>query len=193
MPERGADGRFLAGSGTHSAKGQGWSIFVRDTDKGWQKLLDAIKVVRAQDPHVKVGVLDDGGKGSQDHGGITVAELAAVQEFGTDDGHIPARPFVGSTFDENRSQYIDELKKLLGQVYSGQMSILQVLGLMGLRMTADIQRKVRAGDGIPPPNAPSTIEKKGSSHTLIDTAIMIGSVTWAIMLNGTPVKKGGAS
>lgn len=169
----------------------GSSIIVTEIDKGWRALLDAVRAYKAQDPHVKVGVLDDGGKGSADHDGLTVAELAALMEFGSEDGHIPARSFVGSTFDANKERYIGDIAVLLGKVYEGQLTVQKTLAIMGLRMVADINRAVRSGDGIPPPNAPSTVAAKGSSRTLIDTARMVGALTYAVILGSSEAEKGG--
>ncbi|MDH7597550.1 MAG: hypothetical protein QHG98_07435 [Methanothrix sp.] len=37
---------------------------------------------------------------------------------------------------------------------------------------------------IPPPNAPSTVRKKGSSKTLVDTGAMVGAVTHRVSVEG---------
>lgn len=169
-------------------------IIVKEVDRGWSALMDAVRAYKAQDPHVKVGFLDDGGPGSKDHdpgGALTVAELAAVMEYGTDDGHIPARSFVGATFEANKPRYIKDLGVLLGGVYEGKLSVQKVFAIMGQRMVSDINRAVRSGDGIPPPNAPSTIAAKGSDRTLIDTARMIAALTYAVVISGGEVDKGG--
>src|SRR4051812_23698465 len=110
--------------------------------------------------HVKVGYLDDGRAGSQKHdpdADMTNAMLAALMEFGSDDGHIPARPFIGGAFELNRQRYVKDLGVLVGGIYERKLSIETALGIMGARIQNDVKRYVTTGAGVPPPNAPSTI------------------------------------
>jgi hypothetical protein len=46
-----------------------------------------------------------------------------------------------------------------------------------------VVQKIYAGDGIPPPNAKSTADAKGSSHTLIDTSTMVNSIDVQLVSN----------
>jgi hypothetical protein len=159
-------------------------ISVKEVDRGWAGIKRAIDLYKKQNAHVKVGVLDDGGKGSEDHGGLSTAELAAVHEFGTEDGHIPARSFVGATFDANRDRYQDDLSKCLVSVLNGKITLEQAFNVMGARMANDIKRAVTSGAGIAPPLAESTIRMRehGGTRPLVDTARMIGAITWQVVL-----------
>lgn len=161
-------------------------VSVKEVDRGWKGLLDALRVYKSDNVHVKVGFLDDGGKGSEDHGGLTTAELAGVHEFGTEDGHIPARSFVGSTFEANRDRYRDDLAKCLVSVLSAKITMEQAFNIMGARMANDIKRAVTSGAGIAPALAESTIASRehGGTRPLVDTARMIGAITWEVVLNG---------
>lgn len=165
---------------------------IRERDRGWQELLRQVQELKSSGAHVKVGVLDDGGRGSADHGGITTAELAAVHEFGTRDGRIPARSWVRSTFETNRSRYVQELGELLKQFLAGRMTIPRALEIMGARIAADIKKRVTTGPEVPPPNAPATLARKrgktrrgskGQVRTLIDTGRMVAAVTWQVVLS----------
>jgi len=71
---------------------------------------------------------------------------------------IPERSYLRSTFEEKRSSYVEALKKMLAKVYEGKLSIAQVLGVLGLKMVADVKGKIRSG--IAPPNAPATLRRK---------------------------------
>lgn len=195
-------------------------VVVKEVDRGWAKLREMARTLKNSKSHVKVGYLDDGGKGSDKrNGGISTAELAAVMEFGTKDGHIPARPHVGPTFERNREKYIDDLKVLVKGIYEQKMTIDRALGLMGAKMSADIKKYVTTGAGVPPPNADSTAlrklekgawktksskvrQKKGDDgpeievtgeanvRTLIDTARMIAALTWAVIIQGNQKESG---
>jgi len=52
----------------------------------------------------------------------------------------------------------------------------QGLEKMAAVLELKIAEQVRSG-ATPPPNAPATIEKKGSSKTLVDTGEMLGQIT----------------
>lgn len=147
---------------------------IRDEDKGWDRITAELRSLSGK--KVRVGVLSSAG----DHpdGDITIAEVAAFNEFGT--RHIPARPFVSTAFDENLSKYERQLardvRKATGQ--GGFMTAETVANRLGLRMQSDIQRKIVSLRE--PPNAPATIRKKGSSNPLIDTGRMRQSISFEV-------------
>lgn len=47
---------------------------------------------------------------------------------------------------------------------------------IGLKLRDRIVEKVYAGNGVPPPNALSTVKKKHASHTLIDSTHMVSVI-----------------
>lgn len=164
-------------------------VKVEDKDLGWIEIAKRAKQIH--DWRVKVGVLADDAKGGLhvEGGKLSVAEIAAVLEFGTQDGRIPARPFVTSTFDKNR----EELKKmgaeLIEKALLGHMSVEHALGLIGAKLAADIKATVVAG--VPPPNAPSTAlakAMKGKTKSLFMTpgrkAKQTVTTNWMGMVSG---------
>jgi hypothetical protein len=183
---------------------------VREVDKGWKALQRMAADIKVGGYALKVGVLDNARRTS----GITQAELAAVQHFGSKDGRIPSRPFIAMTFDKHREAYVQLLIKYLRSWYEQKMSADDVLNRIGLKIATDIKKTVTQGAGVPPPNAPSTIMRKlnkgrrrkvkqnlkagrwvdkktgqflsadkvlSKVRTLIDTARMIGAVTWKVV------------
>lgn len=156
-------------------------VSVADKDTGWKKLFETIKEIA--DARVKVGVFAETGETHGDSR-LNVAEIAAILEFGTIDGHIPARSAFKSTFDEKREELAAMGKKLIGQIIDGKMTTERALNIMGAKLANEIKLKITTGPGIPPPNAPSTIKKKGSSRPWVDTGRLIQSLTWIIMKKG---------
>ena len=120
-----------------------------------------LKQVKAK-PYVKVGVLgkdfDKPKKGDDSKKPASLGEVAVYNEFGTSDGRIPARSFIGFTSDSKREAWADLSGTLKSKVLQGGMAPAKALGIMGLRIQADIQTRIRSD--IPPPNAPSTIARK---------------------------------
>ncbi len=143
-------------------------------------------------PFVKIGVLqesyedpkkEDDGKESTE---TTLGEVATANEFGVDMGgdggparHIPERSFIRSTADAHaKGDWFREGQALKEEVVKGKMSVDTALKQMGLRIKAAIQEKIRSM--VPPPNAPSTIARKKSDKTLIDTGQLLNSIDYEV-------------
>lgn len=126
---------------------------------------------------VFVGIQDDG-TASED--GTTVAEYGTYNEFGTRDGHVPERSFLRSTFDNTVGKIQSTKQKIAGLVIDGKLTAARGAALLGEMHQGDIKRAI--GAGIPPPNAPSTIRRKGSSKTLIDDGILRGAIRYEVKL-----------
>lgn len=140
-------------------------------DKGFKRIRKDLK--KTDGATVDVGILS--GSGNVE-GNFTVAELAAVQEFGTKKAGrnknvvIPERSFLRSTYDTNRLKYKRVLRVLYGDVLLGYKTVEGALALFGERVVGDVKRKITAIKF--PPNAPSTIaRKKGRDNPLIETGL----------------------
>lgn len=144
----------------------------------WLRLRGMVEQMKRGNTYVKAGVV--GPQAEADHGGLTNALLAMYQEFGTD--KIPARSFVREPFAEHKAQYLAGLRELLPQVVEGKMTARKALGLIGLKMSADMKAAIIKG--IPPPNAESTIAAKGSSTPLIDTGKLLSSISHEVVVAG---------
>ncbi len=144
----------------------------------WDKLL--AKAHELDKLHVRVGVLSSKGGDVKD-GEFTLCELAAVHELGTEDGHIPARAPIQTTFYLRRKQELIELQgKLAKQIVTGGMDPKRAMGILGSWGANAIKRTITEGEGLPPPNAPSTIAAKGSSRPLVDTGQLKAAYNYEI-------------
>lgn len=155
-----------------------------------KRLADLRKMLE-QNPSVYVGVLDSG-KGSEDRGGLTNGMLAVIHEFGQ--GRSPARPWISATFDRVRARTERNARVLVERILDGAIGVEQALGVIGATFAADIKATVVGGEQIPPPNAPSTLERKlaktragssGDPRTLVDTGRMLGAVSWLVDMLGS--------
>jgi hypothetical protein len=151
-------------------------ILENSTAKGLEALA---KRLAAGEFYVKVGVPDDpavneDGVASKE---VTVGDTAKWLEFGTKTA--PERPIFRNGIRKN----VGELQRLgkvnLLLIAQGQVTISHALGLMGAFAAGKIKQEFGASDL--PPNAPSTIERKGSSKPGIDTAQTKNAVTWEVM------------
>ncbi|WP_406858497.1 hypothetical protein ABEG18_13060 [Alsobacter sp. KACC 23698] len=147
----------------------------------------SIKVQRPGDAKAKLETIAKGLRGPSKvkvgfPAGKAPGDLISIaywNHFGTSRG-IPPRPFITTAMfkgrGELRSFITAEAKKI---VFAGNPTpmryALQNLGMKGQDM---VQMQILSN--MPPPNAPSTVQQKGSSRTLVDTGRLVGSVTWAI-------------
>lgn len=134
-------------------------------------------------PYVKVGFQGVSGERQHDtKSKASITDIATFNEFGTiskkGNEHIPARPFVRTTIDDNLRELLSINAKLLYQIGKGSMTTEQALKILGLKIQALMQKKVT--DIKNPPNASITIKRKGSSNPLIDTGRMRQAITFVI-------------
>lgn len=147
-------------------------------DRGWKSTARAVRAAAAgADAFVLVGI--QGNKAAQQKEGtdepITLVEVAAFNEFGLG---VPERSFLRGTFDLMQHQ-LERLSERLGErVASGQMDTRQALNIVGHALVNAIKDRISAG--IEPPNAQSTIDRKGSSIPLIDHGQLRSSITHVV-------------
>lgn len=140
---------------------------IREVDRGWKALLRQINAVQVVKPQVEVGVFDP-----------RRAEIAVWNEFGT--SRIPARPFLRTSQDKHAGKYVrmlvDAARAGIGS--PAGFDHARTMRKLGAVMVGDVQKTI--ADGVPPPNADSTIAKKGSSKPLIDTGLMRSLVDYRV-------------
>lgn len=119
--------------------------------------------------------------GATNEDGVSVAEYAAYNEYGTSE--IPSRPFLRTTMAKNGEKYATMLGGALkGFASSGAASspVRMAMLAVGREMETDIVLQIKSN--MPPPNSPATQARKqarpggGYSGTLVDTGTMLGSV-----------------
>jgi hypothetical protein len=147
-----------------------------DRDLGFSKLMTVFKT-NNKESAVFVGFLRSSGihksKGKKP---MTVAQIAAINEYGTDT--IPERPYFRSTLTRVKTQIEKLMEKISLQVMEGALSRSKGLGVLGEFLKGEIVKTIN--QGVPPPNAASTIAQKKSSKTLIDSGQMKNAIDWEV-------------
>lgn len=135
------------------------------------------------EPRVKIGVTQTPFKETkkESDGGISLGEVAVVNEFGTSDGRIPERSFIRWTHDEHKEKMVRMIDQLRHEVLARRMSTKQALGLVGAEMQRLIKKRIV--DIQEPPNAPSTIlaktrAGKTGDNPLINTGQLLSRILW---------------
>lgn len=151
---------------------------VRVIDRGYKGALDRTHALHGSS--VKIGLLDDGSVSAD--GTMSLAAVGSVHEYGSDLAGVPERSFIRSAMDENAGDLTTIQRDAVERVSKGTLTPQVALGRLGLWAQAKIQGKISSN--IPPPNAQSTIDAKGSSATLIDSGRMRASIAFAVKLKG---------
>ena len=107
-------------------------------------------------------------------GGKDVTTVARENDKGTK--KIPERPFMIPAGNKAANKTIN----ITVHSIAGGMDEQQALSRAGILFKNAIQREIT--DLKEPPNAESTILKKGSSNPLIDTGLMRSKVDWKLKL-----------
>ncbi len=124
--------------------------------------------------------------GPQPKGNFSVAEIAAVQEFGTNKAGksknvvIPERSFLRSTADENKEKYGKVLRSIMGDILLGSIKVEKGLALFGERVVGDVKKKITTIRE--PANAPGTIAQKGFDNPLIRTGTLRARIAKKVKL-----------
>ena len=105
-----------------------------------------------------------------------VRERAIYNEFGT--RTIPERPFMRNALRQNGDKYQALIKRASPKILRGETTPEAELRKIGIVAQGDVQHEIEVLDT--PPNAPSTIARKGSSNPLIETGVMRQAVTYKV-------------
>jgi hypothetical protein len=141
------------------------------------------RIAKLTSMSVKVGVVGPNADNTTPTGGdLAMWQLAAIQEFGTNDGHIPERSFIRKTLNDLvwlRSLAQDAAKKVVMEGQSTEMA----LDWMGSVIATAIQRTLISN--VPPPNTDATVEWKGHGDTLIGlTGALFDAISHEVVSSG---------
>lgn len=106
-------------------------------------------------------------------GGKSVAEVARYNEFGLG---VPKRPFMRPAVFERKTDLTNNLHKRYRQALRDNQDTMVVLENFGKDVAGLIREQI--ANTYEPPNAPSTIKRKGANTPLRDTRLMLNSVRY---------------
>ena len=110
--------------------------------------------------------------------GTRVVDVAVGNEYGTD--NVPARPFIGLSSGDINNQCAPILEQSAAALNNNNTQQYdQLLDAAGSVAAGIVKQQIT--DLRSPPNAQSTIERKGSSNPLIDTGLMRQTVTYKVV------------
>ena len=149
-----------------------------------------------------VGVQGDKGAAIHPMADVSVATVAALQEYGSIDS--PARPFMRRTLNEQRGAigdlYVRTLRAGVRKAVESGADPADDLAKVGAAVVKMVRDKIDDSPSWAAPNADSTIAKKGHAHPLIGGradperfepgGTMRNSITWAVRKQGQILMEG---
>lgn len=147
--------------------------YTTEDDRQWREIVEQIPALDGAT--VDVGVQSDAGAGSD---GTPIVEYAFFNEFGT--SNIPERPFLRGAHDENARKWSGVANRAVDSVIGLRSSPQRALSILGELAQKDVKAKIISLRT--PPNAASTVDRKGSSNPLFDTGDMHGTIRYAVRL-----------
>lgn len=146
-------------------------VKVKINNKGLEKELELInKIGKAR---VKVGVQADAGVHSES--GENLVDIGIWNEYGT--AHIPSRPFIRQTFEDNQQAVAQYLGRVVSNVAKGD-DLVQELSKLGQWYQDKQKNTLKSYPWTP--NAPSTRRRKKSSKPLVDTSQLVNSIRYKV-------------
>lgn len=149
---------------------------------------------KADGMKVEAGVV--GAKAAMPHparADITMGEVALINEYGTQGGNIPSRPFLRDTADSKEvQQMVTQTTAALIVKAQYKIPTQEVMHTLGRNLVEAIRHKMDVNDF--KPNAQATEDKKGFNHPLTDTGALREAVNYRIIKGKDEyVGKGGGS
>lgn len=162
----------------------GFTAKYKFDDNGIRAITSA--VARLNAARVRVGVVGPDAEQTTPTGGnLKLWELAAIQEFGTKDGHIPERSFIRRTLNDLVWVRAIAARAAERVVMKGE-SADAALNWMGNVVASAIRNTIM--QSVPPPNAESTVDWKGHDHTLIGlTMTLLNAIGHEVVSGSTDV------
>jgi hypothetical protein len=116
---------------------------------------------------------------------INNASLLFIHTHGSPLNNIPARPVLEPSIEKNKKLITPHLGVAAKEVIQGHPeAAMRELDRAGMIAANGAKRYFTDPTNGWPPNAPSTIERKGSDRPLIDKGEMRRSITWVVRDDG---------
>lgn len=112
---------------------------------------------------------------------VSFGLLAAVHEYGTDDGHIPARPYLRMTLELSRDPIRELLRGAVSDVVDARHSPAAAMAEVGRGLVVEIRKTIDRASSWAVPLAPITVKLKGHDRPLVDTFELRDANTWTVV------------
>lgn len=151
---------------------------IRYRDDGWMQIVANMKLLGSS--VVEAGIVGTNARIAHPSG-LSMADIAALNEYGTDDGHVPSRAFMRTIIRsaEARQAFLRAASTVATQAISRRaIPVSRALANIGRWAVAEIKKNIAST--VPPPQAAATIAKKGHDGTLRETFSLYNAINYVI-------------
>lgn len=156
-------------------------------DLGLAKLKDDI--AKLQQSEITIGWQGESGDATHPSGEVTVAEVAAFAEYGTD--RAPARPALQTTFARAGAALRRRARKVMADLVDGRADVEGAAQDLGEHALAELRSAIDDAGEWAEELADSTVARKGHDTPLLDSGTMRDQASWAVRRDGVIVEQGG--
>ncbi|MGN6103654.1 MAG: hypothetical protein ACTHU0_00990 [Kofleriaceae bacterium] len=160
-------------------------------DLGLGKVLEA--VAKTDVVKVRVGVVGPKAVERTADGRLTNAENAVIQQYGLGPPHYVARDFLNRPFKDEQARVASILRRVAGRIVRLQETPEEAVDWAGGELAKIAKDAIDGPPHIPPKNAPSTVEKKGFDHPLVETNTLRDAVSHRVVREGGGVLEAGSA
>jgi hypothetical protein len=114
-------------------------------------------------------------RGASKSAPISVAMVAAIQEFGAPSRNIPPRPFFRNMVKNKSKEWPGAIAKLLK---ANNYDAKRTLELAGQAIAGQLRQSIK--DISSPPLKPATVRRKGHAKLLVDSGVMLASIDYEV-------------
>lgn len=118
--------------------------------------------------------------------GVTNAELMYIHENGSPLQHIPARPVLKMTIEENSEDILQKAVNKGINIFCKTVKkedFEKELERAAIRIESSARKIIYSNDGRLVPNSPRVAKAKGGNHPLFDTGQLARSITCRVIKN----------
>jgi hypothetical protein len=150
-------------------------------DRGLAKFLRNIAYL--EQTNVRAGIVGGAEDQPAGTGGMSVGEVALINEFGT--GHVPRRSFIRKAITTPKAH---ELARFLAEsaLYFNNFGNMDPAFHAAGEGLVEIMRQI-VMEGSTKQNAPATVVRKGFDHPLVDSGTLLGAIGYELVRSGGAV------
>ena len=145
---------------------------IRKSSPATQRILKSIaEIDKLNKADLQVGFFES----AKYEDGTPVAGVAAVHELGSPKNNIPPRPFMRTTSEAKKPEWAKLMKQAAQAIVKRSETADSALNKLGLKAAGDVRETISTIQE--PKLKESTVKRKGSDKPLVESGIMINSVT----------------
>ncbi len=145
-------------------------------DHVWREILGRLK--NGCEMELAIGIMEPQASRTYKNSELTIGEVARIQEYGSKAAGVPPRPYLSTTFKKNNGAIRSAMRRSAAAIFLTPGSHRTAYRELGKLLVGAVRSTIFSN--IPPQLADATVEKKGHDLALVDTGVLMKSITYKI-------------